>query len=70
MSSARRITVGFQGGQVLALRVGEKSLAKLYDALGGDGWHEIETEDGAVRVELRQVVYVSSDSEEARVGFG
>jgi hypothetical protein len=70
MSSARRITVGFQGGQVLALRVGEKALSKLYEALGGDGWHELETEDGAVRVVLRQVVYVSSDSEEARVGFG
>jgi len=70
MSSARRITVGFQGGQVLALRVGDKALSKLYEALGGDGWHELETEDGAVRVDLRQVVYVSSDSEEARVGFG
>jgi len=70
MSAARRITVGFQGGQVLALRVDEKPLGKLYEALGGDGWHEIETEDGAVRVDLRQVVYVSSDAEEARVGFG
>ena len=70
MSSARRITVGFQGGQVLALRVSEKALSKLYEALGGDGWHELETEDGAVRVDLRQVVYVSTDSEEARVGFG
>jgi len=70
MSAARRVTVGFQGGQVLALRLAEKSLAKLYEALGGEGWHEIETEDGPVRVDVRQVVYVSADSEEPRVGFG
>jgi hypothetical protein len=69
-SSARRVTVGFQGGQVLALRLSETSLAELYDALGAEGWHEIETEDGPVRVDVRRVVYVSADSEEPRVGFG
>jgi hypothetical protein len=70
MATARRISVGFQGGQVLALRVGDESLHRLYEALGSDGWHEIESEDGPVRVDLRQVVYVSADSEELRVGFG
>jgi hypothetical protein len=70
MSAARRITLGFHGGQVLALRVGDKALEKLYGALGGEGWHEVETEDGPVRVDLRQVVYVSADSDELRVGFG
>ena len=69
-AGTRRISVGFQGGQVLALRVADEPLQKLYDALGADGWHEIESEDGPVRVDLRQVVYVSADSEELRVGFG
>ena len=68
--NARRISIGFQGGQVIALRVAEKPLATLYDALGGDGWIELESEEGPVRLDLRQIVYVSADSEEPRVGFG
>jgi len=47
--SLRRISVGFQGGQVLALRVSDDQLKGLYKALGGGGWHELESEDGPVR---------------------
>jgi len=69
-AGARRVTLGFQGGQVLALRISEQQLAELNKALGGVGWHELESEDGPVRVDLGQVVYVSADSSEPRVGFG
>jgi hypothetical protein len=70
MSTARRVTVGFQGGQVLALRLTDEQLKALSKALGTGGWHEIEGEDGPVRVDLAQVVYLSADSDELRVGFG
>ena len=66
----RRISVGFQGGQVLALRVSEEQLKALNKALGGDGWHELDSEEGPVRLDLAQVAYVRSESEELRVGFG
>ena len=69
-SGARRVTLGFQGGQVLALRVSDKQLEDLNKAIGGIGWHELESEDGPVRVDLGHVVYVSADSTEPRVGFG
>jgi hypothetical protein len=69
-SRARRVTLGFQGGQVLALRVSEDQLNDLYKALGGAGWHELDTEEGPVRVDLAQLVYVSADSSEPHVGFG
>jgi hypothetical protein len=69
-SAARRVTLGFQGGQVLAMRVSDKQLEDLNKAIGGIGWHELESEDGPVRVDLGQVVYVSADSTEPRVGFG
>jgi hypothetical protein len=69
-SGARRISVGFQGGQVLALRVADEQITGLYKALGGGGWHEIDSEDGPVRVDLGQVVYISAESDELRVGFG
>jgi len=69
-SHARRISVGFQGGQVLALRVSEDQLKGLYKSLGDGGWHELETEDGPVRLDLGQIVYVRAESDDSRVGFG
>lgn len=66
----RRVSVGFQGGQVLALRVTEDQLEALYRSLGNGGWHELETEEGPVRLDLGQVVYVRAEESDARVGFG
>jgi hypothetical protein len=65
----RRISVGFQGGQVLALRVSEDQLKDLYKALGEGGWHELGAEDGPVRLYLGQVVYIRAEDEDSRVGF-
>lgn len=69
-TATRRVTVGFQGGQVLALRLTDAQLKALTETLGGGGWHEIETDDGPVRIDLSQVVYVSAEKDESRVGFG
>jgi hypothetical protein len=69
-SPTRRIGIGFQGGQVLALRVTDEQLATLKEALGRNGWHELDSEEGPVRLDLSQVVYVRSESDELRVGFG
>jgi hypothetical protein len=69
-SSSHRASIGFQGGQVLALRVSDEQLKALNRALGDGGWHEIDSEEGPVRVDLGQVVYVSAESDELRVGFG
>jgi hypothetical protein len=69
-SASRRVSVGFQGGQVLALRIGDAQLKALHQALGGSGWHELETEDGPVRLDLAQVVYVRVEGDDSRVGFG
>jgi hypothetical protein len=70
MADLIRVSVGFQGGQVLALRVADEQLKALNKALGSAGWHEIEAEDGPVRVDLARIVYVSSEKQEPRVGFG
>jgi hypothetical protein len=69
-SDTRRISVGFKGGQVLALRVVDEELDAVHEALAGGGWRQIESEDGPVRVNLDHVVYVSADSDEPHVGFG
>jgi hypothetical protein len=67
-----RISVGFQGGQVLGLRVAAKELANLERALekDSDRWYELPVEDGTVRLDLRTVVYLRTESDELRVGFG
>jgi hypothetical protein len=66
----RRVSVGFQGGQVLSMRVSDEQLQALYRALGDGGWHELQSEDGPVRIYLGQVVYVRLDEGDQRVGFG
>jgi DNA mismatch repair protein MutH len=70
MAAVRHVSIGFQGGQVLALRVSEAQLKALSDALGDGGWHELESEDGHVRLYLGQVVYVRAEGDDQRVGFG
>jgi hypothetical protein len=67
--NARHISVGFKGGQVLSLRVSDEQLKLLNDELGGQGWHLLDSEEGSVRLDLAQVVYVRAESEELRVGF-
>ena len=68
---ARRGALGFQGGQVLSFRVTEDELEKLRSALreGRERWHELQSTDGAVLVDLGQVVYLRVDSDEHKVGF-
>jgi hypothetical protein len=73
MSEGRhqKISIGFAGGQVLAVRVAADPLEQLNAALAADrGWHELACEDGVVRLDLGQVAYVRVDSDEPRVGFG
>ncbi len=66
----KHISIGFQGGQVLALRVSDEQAKALNKALGASGWHEVDSDEGPVRLDLAQVVYVRSETDELRVGFG
>jgi len=70
--SARRVDIGFSGGQVLSLRMRDDAFGELRSALDSgqlEGWHEIATEDSKVTVDLAQVVYVRLETERDRVGF-
>jgi hypothetical protein len=67
----QRITIGFTGGQVLAARLKVTDREALEKALeSGSGWHKLVCEDATVRLDLGQVVFVRTDSDEPRVGFG
>jgi hypothetical protein len=67
--SIEKVTIGFFGGG-LSLRLGSKELDKLLKKLPDGGWHDIESEEGTVRVNLAVVVYVQTDRSQHRVGFG
>lgn len=66
----QRISIGFLGGQTLAVRVQPGELSRLRNALGSEGWHDLTAEDGTIALDLAKVVYVLVDHEEHRVGFG
>ena len=72
MSELRRLDIGFQGGQVLAVRSPIDAYDKLVKALGDDKskrWHTLETDDSEILVDLAQVVYIRRDSGNQKVGF-
>lgn len=66
-----RIEVGFQGGDVLAVRVPVAEADALDAALRGreDAVCELNAEDGRFLVVLARVLYVKRYAREARVGF-
>jgi hypothetical protein len=70
MADAKRVDIGFTGGQVLALRLQDAVYEELRKALAdGGSWHTVNTEDSDVSVDLRQVVYLRVDTEQHKVGF-
>jgi hypothetical protein len=69
---ARRIDIGFKGGQVLPCRVKQEAWDGLRKALSdssSERWYELETQDSQVSIDLAQVVYVRLDTEDQKVGF-
>ena len=68
----KRVDIGFQGGQVLSVRVSPEAHQSLRAALGDERagrWFELKTQDSDIAIDLSQVVYVRIDTEEQRVGF-
>ena len=70
MADLVNVTIGFQASMPLAVRVPKEKLEDLLGAVGGEGWHDLEIQDGRVRLSLQHVLYVRTEQEEHRVGFG
>jgi hypothetical protein len=67
----QRVTIGFQGaGQVLAVKIEDAALDELLRAVAGGDWHDLTVDDGTIRLNLSQVVYVRTARDEHKVGFG
>ena len=64
------VTLGFQGGGGLAMRLTQTDVDGLLAALDGGAWFDVEDAAGPVRINLSQVVFVRTEKDEQRVGFG
>jgi hypothetical protein len=68
--AAGRVEIGFSGGQVVAVRLSDDRVKDLRKALDkANGWFDLETEDGEVALDLREVVFVRGAPGEHRIGF-
>lgn len=65
----RRVELGFEGGQVIALRIPQSELDSLREALSGAGWHLLKTEEDEVDVNLDQLVFLRTAGDGQKVGF-
>jgi hypothetical protein len=70
MAAARRVEIGFSGGQVIAVRLDEQRLTELTRVVQRrEGWHELESNDGTVILDLREVAFVRTAPGEHQIGF-
>jgi len=66
----QRVTIGFTSSQTLGVRLDEPDLDALLEALSKGDWYDVTVDDGTIRMNLSQVVYVRTNLDEHRVGFG
>ena len=65
----RKVELGFQGGQVIAVRIAQSALDGLREALGGEGWHRLTTEEDEIDVNLDELIFVRAAGDHQKVGF-
>jgi hypothetical protein len=73
----KRVEIGFGGGQVMSARLEAKHLEALQAVLASTdklaseaaSWYELESEDGAISLDLRQVVFVRVAAAPHTIGF-
>jgi hypothetical protein len=69
MADAQKVEIGFEGGQVIAVRLGEEELKELRKQVEKGGWRDVKTEDGVLALYLGKVSFLRIDSGAHRVGF-
>ena len=69
MADAQKVEIGFEGGQVVSVRLAEDELKALRKQVEKGGWHDVKTEDGVLALYLGKVAFLRVDSDEHRVGF-
>lgn len=69
MADAQRVEIGFEGGQVVSVRLTDEELKDLRKQVEKGGWHDVKTEEGILSIYVGKVMFLRIDSGEHRVGF-
>jgi hypothetical protein len=70
MADMKRVSIGFGGGQVAAVRLSEEELGRLRSSLQGEGgWLDLTSDDGDFSLDVRQVVFVKVEGAATTIGF-
>ncbi len=67
----QRVTIGLANGtESLGVRIEDDALDGLLRAVAGGEWHDLTVDDGTIRLNLSQVIFVRTARDEHKVGFG
>jgi hypothetical protein len=69
MAEVRRVEIGFEGGQIVSVRLTDDELKDLRKQVEHGGWYDVKTEDGVLAIYLGKVAFLRIDSGGHRVGF-
>lgn len=69
MADTQKVEIGFEGGQVVQIRLTGDALKDLRKQVEKGGWHDIETEDGMLSVYVGKVAFLRIESGAQKVGF-
>ena len=66
MADAQKVEIGFEGGQVISVRLSDDELKDLRKQVEKGGWHDVKTEDGVLALYVGKVSFLRIDSGEHR----
>lgn len=69
MADVQKVEIGFEGGQVVPVRLSEDELKDLRKQVEKGGWHDVKTEDGTLSVYVGKVAFLRIGSGAQKVGF-
>jgi hypothetical protein len=69
MADTQKVEIGFEGGQVVPVRLSADELKDLRKQVEKGGWHDIKTEDGTLSVYAGKVAFLRIDAAAHSVGF-
>lgn len=69
MADAQKVEIGFEGGQVVSIRLTGEELKELRKQVEKGGWHDVRTEDGVLALYVGKIAFLRIDSGDHRVGF-
>lgn len=69
MAEVLKVEIGFEGGQVMSVRLTDDALKDLRKQVEKGGWHDVKTEDGVLALYVGKIAFLRIDSGDHRVGF-